>query len=117
MVRMTTGQPSSAATASRPDKSGDPPMTRDVTKASAQTDSRRIAIGVAAGVATGVFLGDAAGILQPVADGFVRLLQMTVLPYVTIAIISGLGSLDPVQAKTLGKRAGPRLGRLRGGAQ
>src|SRR3954469_603740 len=81
-------------------------MTRDVTKASAQTDSRRIAIGVVAGVATGVFLGEDARILQPVADGFVRLLQMTVLPYVTIAIISGLGSLDPVQAKTLGKRVG-----------
>jgi Na+/H+-dicarboxylate symporter/ABC-type amino acid transport substrate-binding protein len=75
-------------------------------KASAQAQSRWIAIGVAAGICTGVFLGEAAAILQPVADGFIRLLQMTVLPYVTIAIISGLGSLDPVQAKTLGKRAG-----------
>src|SRR3954471_15555822 len=81
-------------------------MTRDVTKASAQAHSRWIAIGVVAGVGTGVFLGDAAAILQPIADGFIRLLQMTVLPYVTIAIIGGLGSLDPVQAKTLGKRAG-----------
>src|SRR3954463_652101 len=81
-------------------------MTPGGSKVSAHTQSRRIAIGVAAGVATGLFLGEAAGILQPIADGFIRLLQMTVLPYVTIAIISGLGSLDPFQAKMLGKRVG-----------
>jgi Na+/H+-dicarboxylate symporter/ABC-type amino acid transport substrate-binding protein len=95
-----------AATAYRREKNGEPEMTPGASKASAHIHSRRIAIGVAAGVGTGVFLGEAAGIFQPVADGFVRLLQMTVLPYVTIAIISGLGSLDPVQAKTLGKRVG-----------
>jgi Na+/H+-dicarboxylate symporter/ABC-type amino acid transport substrate-binding protein len=81
-------------------------MTRDGSKTSAEKLSRRIPIGLVAGIATGVFLGDAAAVLQPVADGFVRLLQMTVLPYVTIAIISGLGSLDPVRARTLGKRVG-----------
>src|SRR5436190_23780058 len=31
---------------------------------------------------------------------------MTVLPYVTISIVSGLGSLDLAQAKTLGLRVG-----------
>jgi len=81
-------------------------MTPGPTTSSPNTLSRRILIGVVSGVATGIFFGEAAGILQPVADGFVRLLQMTVLPYVTIAIISGLGSLDRVQAKTLGKRVG-----------
>ena len=60
-------------------------MTPGGSKVSAHTQSRRIAIGVAAGVATGLFLGDAAAILQPIADGYIRLLQMTVLPYVTIA--------------------------------
>jgi len=68
--------------------------------------SRRILIGVLAGIAVGVFVGDRAAVLQIVADGYVRLLQMTVLPYVTISIVSGLGSLDLAQAKTLSVRVG-----------
>ena len=44
--------------------------------------------------------------MQVVADGFVRLLQMTVLPYVTISIISSLGSLNLQQARLLGLRCG-----------
>ena len=31
---------------------------------------------------------------------------MTVLPYVTVSIIGGLGALDAAQARTLGKRVG-----------
>jgi Na+/H+-dicarboxylate symporter/ABC-type amino acid transport substrate-binding protein len=71
--------------------------------------SKRILLGVILGIATGLVLGDAASVLQPVADGFVRLLQMTVLPYVTVAIITGLGSLDPSLAKRLGKGVGAVL--------
>ena len=62
--------------------------------------SRRIAIGVVAGIAVGVFFGDRTAFLQIVADGYVRLLQMTVLPYVTISIVSGLGAR---QAETCGR--------------
>ena len=32
------------------------------------------------------------------ADAFVRLLQMTVLPYVTVSLIAGIGSLDAAGA-------------------
>jgi Na+/H+-dicarboxylate symporter/ABC-type amino acid transport substrate-binding protein len=76
---------------------------------SANTLSRRIVIGVLSGVAAGILFGEYTGVLQPVADGFVRLLQMTVLPYVTISIISGLGSLDPAAARRLGLRLGAVL--------
>jgi Na+/H+-dicarboxylate symporter/ABC-type amino acid transport substrate-binding protein len=68
--------------------------------------SRRILAGVAAGVFIGLFFGERAAILQVVAEAYVRLLQMTVLPYVTISIISGLGSLDLSQARRLGTRVG-----------
>jgi Na+/H+-dicarboxylate symporter/ABC-type amino acid transport substrate-binding protein len=47
--------------------------------------------------------------LKIVADGFVRLLQMTVLPYVTISIISSLGALSLTQARLLGLRGGAVL--------
>ena len=51
-------------------------------------------------------LGELVAPLQFVADGFVRLLQMSVLPYVTISIISSLGGLSLAQARLLGVRGG-----------
>ncbi len=43
------------------------------------------------------------------ADGFVKLLQMTVLPYVLLSIVTSLGSLTYPEARTLGLRAGAVL--------
>ena len=71
--------------------------------------SRRILLGLAAGVAVGLFLGEYASVLKWAADGFVKLLQMTVLPYVTLSIVTSLGSLTYAQARTLGLRAGAVL--------
>ena len=73
------------------------------------TSSQRILTGLAAGVATGLFLGERAAVLSWAADGFVKLLQMTVLPYVTLSIVTSLGSLSYAQARTLGLRAGAVL--------
>ena len=73
------------------------------------TFSRQILIGLGAGVATGLVFGELVAPLRIVADGFVRLLQMTVLPYVTISIISSLGALNLSQAKTLAVRGGAVL--------
>ena len=68
--------------------------------------SARIVIGIGAGLALGLFAGELTAPLQIVSDAYIKLLQMTVLPYVTVSIISGLGSLDAAQAKKLGKRVG-----------
>ncbi len=68
--------------------------------------SRQILVGLVAGIALGLFLGEAASFLSFVADGFVQLLQMTVLPYVTVSMVRGLGSLGPDEAKRLGWRTG-----------
>ncbi len=74
--------------------------------------SSRIAAGISAGAALGLFLGERATVLQFAADAYIKLLQMTVLPYVTISIIGGLGSLDLVEAKALGVRVGMLLAAL-----
>jgi Na+/H+-dicarboxylate symporter len=66
--------------------------------------SARIVAGIAGGALLGVLIGERTSALQIVADGYIKLLQMTVLPYVTVSIIGGLGALDAAQAKTLGKR-------------
>src|SRR5262245_31874107 len=68
--------------------------------------SSRIGVGIVGGVAVGLFVGERAAALQIIADAYIKLLQMTVLPYVTVSIIGGLGSLDAARARELGKRVG-----------
>lgn len=72
----------------------------------------QILAGLVAGIAAGVFLGEKAAPLKVVADGFVKLLQMTVLPYVVISILTSLGNLSYAEARRLGLRAGAVLGVL-----
>ena len=73
------------------------------------TSSTKILVGLVSGVIVGLFFGEQAGVLKVVADGFVKLLQMMVLPYITISIITSLGTLRYDQLKTLGLRAGAVL--------
>ena len=74
--------------------------------------TQKILLGLLSGVAVGLFLGEHAVALKWAADGFVKLLQMTVLPYVTLSILTSLGSLTYAQARRLGIRAGAVLGVL-----
>ena len=76
------------------------------------TFSQQILIGLASGILTGVFFGERASAIQWVADGFVKLLQMMVLPYITVSIITSLGSLNPPELRTLGVRAAAVIGGL-----
>ena len=73
------------------------------------TFSNKILVGLGAGVAVGLFLGEYVIALKWAADGFVKLLQMTVLPYVTLSIVTSLGSLSYADARLLGLRAGAVL--------
>src|SRR5688572_990011 len=74
--------------------------------------TNRILVSLGAGVLVGLALGEQAAIVQPAADAFVKLLQMTVLPYVTLSIVKSIGSLNVAQARTLGVRAGVVLASL-----
>src|SRR6187200_1926990 len=69
------------------------------------TFSRQILAGLAGGILTGLFFGEGASVLKWAADGFVKLLQMMVLPYVTVSIVTSLGSLEYSEVRTLGLRA------------
>jgi Na+/H+-dicarboxylate symporter/ABC-type amino acid transport substrate-binding protein len=73
------------------------------------SSSTKILVGLLAGVFVGIFLGDHAAIFKIAADGFVKLLQMMVLPYITLSIITSLGTLSYDQVKILGLRAGAVL--------
>ena len=75
------------------------------------TFSRQILVGLALGILTGLFFGGASA-LKWAADGFVKLLQMMVLPYITVSIIASLGSLQRSELRTLGVRAAAVIGGL-----
>ncbi len=68
--------------------------------------SAQIFVGLGLGVLAGVFLGDLAGNLSVVANGFIRLMQMTVLPYIAVSLILALGQLGFDQVKLLAVKAG-----------
>lgn len=62
--------------------------------------------GLLAGLALGLFLGELASVFEVLAEGYIQLLHMTVLPYVVISLIWGLGSLSAQEAKLLFTRVG-----------
>ena len=68
--------------------------------------SAQVIIGLILGIVSGVFFGELVGFLQIVGDAFIRLLQMTVLPYIVVSLIGGLGRLNFEQARLLAIRAG-----------
>jgi len=71
--------------------------------------SARIMTGLALGIAAGLFFGEPMGVLEIVGDVFISLLQMTVLPYVMVSLIAGLGRLNYDDAKRLGLWGGGLL--------
>ena len=65
----------------------------------------RIVIGVLAGIGLGILLGDLSRPFGVVGKVYVNLLQMTVLPYVVVSLMTNFGRLSFEQAKRLGGRA------------
>jgi len=59
----------------------------------------RIITGLVLGVLTGLFFGEDAAGLNLIADIWIGLMQMTILPYVIVSLIVGLGQLDSALAR------------------
>ena len=68
--------------------------------------SAQIMIAMGLGIVVGVFFGEYCEFLEFFGDAFIKLLQMTILPYITISMILGIGSLTSEQAKLLAQKAG-----------
>ena len=73
------------------------------------TLSTQVLIGLGLGIFTGIFVGEMAAPLDVVGTSFVGLLQMTVLPYMTLSLVGGIGRLTPAQAFSMARRAGAIL--------
>ncbi|MGD8982690.1 MAG: cation:dicarboxylase symporter family transporter [Desulfobacteraceae bacterium] len=58
-------------------------------------------IGLFAGLALGLFIGEYAARLRVVGDIYVGLLQMTVLPYIVVSLITNIGRMSFTEARVL----------------
>lgn len=74
--------------------------------------SSQILLALVAGIASGVFFGETLAVLEVAGEVFVRLLQMTALPYVAVSLITGLGRLTYAEARTLALKGGAVLAAL-----
>ncbi len=66
----------------------------------------QIVLGVLFGVVVGLFFGELAAPLEAIGIVYVRLLQMTILPYIFFSLIVGFGSLTYERAGLFARRAG-----------
>jgi Na+/H+-dicarboxylate symporter/ABC-type amino acid transport substrate-binding protein len=71
--------------------------------------SQLILWGLGLGLGCGLVFGEYCRFLGLVGEAYVKLLQMTVLPYITVSLVLGFGSLTGAQAKDLARKAGVLL--------
>ncbi len=62
-------------------------------------------IGLFVGIGCGLFFGEECARFQILGDAFVGLLQMTVLPYIVLSLVGGIGKLNLEQSKRLAGKA------------
>ena len=58
------------------------------------TFTKQILLGLFLGIFTGVFLGEFASPFSVGGNVYIALLQMTVLPYIVVSLISNLGRIS-----------------------
>jgi Na+/H+-dicarboxylate symporter len=66
----------------------------------------RVILGLGLGIFAGLFFGELAGNLEIFGQAYIRLLQMTVIPYIIVSLIGGLGRLNADIAKRIGIAGG-----------
>jgi Na+/H+-dicarboxylate symporter len=71
--------------------------------------SSKIAWSLVLGIGAGIFFGELMAPLDVVATAFIKLLQMTVLPYVMVSLIAGLGGLSLADARSIARNVGALL--------
>lgn len=71
--------------------------------------SAKIFLGMALGIFVGIFFGEDAAALHMIGDAFIQLLQMTILPFVVLSLVTGVGRLTYTEALVLARKAGAVL--------
>ncbi|HIG40676.1 MAG TPA: cation:dicarboxylase symporter family transporter [Gammaproteobacteria bacterium] len=68
---------------------------------SSMTLSTKILIGLSLGLLCGIIFGEVMTQVAIVGEAFLMLLQMTVLPYIVVSVIYGVGSLNPASLRVI----------------
>ena len=71
--------------------------------------SSKVIIGLVAGIVVGIVVGEIAAFLHTIGKAFILLLQMTLLPYITLSLITGLGHLSYAEVRMLVAKVGGLL--------
>jgi Na+/H+-dicarboxylate symporter/ABC-type amino acid transport substrate-binding protein len=71
--------------------------------------AEQIILGLFIGIAVGIFFGEEVKFLKIAGDAFIMLLQITVIPYIIVSLVTALGRLTLANAKSLGLKAGSVL--------
>ncbi len=66
------------------------------------TPFQLVILSLVGGILFGILVGEWAGKLEWIGDAYIRLLQMTVLPYILFSLMGGLGRLDMSMARRIG---------------
>jgi Na+/H+-dicarboxylate symporter len=66
-------------------------------------------LGLGLGIVAGIFFGEMVGWLKVVGDIFIRLLQVTVIPYISLSLITALGAMQYHEVKGLALKGGTIL--------
>lgn len=66
----------------------------------------QVLVGLGLGVFVGLFIGSMAAPLGLVASVYIRLLQMSILPYAVVSVVGGLGAMVPSEAGRLARCVG-----------
>ena len=74
--------------------------------------SGKILLGMVLGIPVGIFFGEEVAFLNFLGEVFIQLLQVSILPFVLVSLIVGLGKLNYEQALALAKKGGLILGLL-----
>lgn len=68
--------------------------------------STMVLLSFALGIGFGLFFGEMLAWMSIIGDAFIKLLQMTIIPYIIVSLVSSLGNLSYEQARSLGVKVG-----------
>lgn len=72
----------------------------------AMTSSTQMLVAMFLGFAVGLFFGESVGWMGTIGTSVILLMQMTVLPYIVVSLVGGIGKLQKSTAKLIFSRAG-----------
>ncbi len=66
--------------------------------------STQVFIALCSGIFIGLFFGESVAWLNIVGKTFIKLLQISIVPYIVLSLVTGLGSLSYLQAKEIARK-------------